>query len=121
MAGTAANDDKRVAVDPNPASSQPGSPIRSSGAKTTNSSGQKYSSIIGPRTIEPRQNPLGQYSSYTYNITLYMATPEAINNFVETGQFDPNDDFFIVAQSGGVGSEQKRGITIDGNVGPNEP
>ena len=64
-----------------------------------------------------KSNPLSAFSSYTYNLTLYMATPEALNKFVSTGNFDSKDDFFIVAQSGGTNPKEKRAMTI-GNSTP---
>jgi len=73
-----------------------------------------------------RPNPLGFFSSYTYNITLYLATPRAINNYFsafEAGRrfvFDPAQ-FFIVAQSGGVdNSSENRALTLDGILGKGE-
>ena len=41
----------------------------------------------GPRI---RKNPLGDFSSYTYQITLYMVTPDAYNAFVLSGKKDIN-------------------------------
>jgi hypothetical protein len=41
----------------------------------------------GPRL---RKNPLGNFSSYTYQITLYMITPDAYNAFVLSGRKDIN-------------------------------
>lgn len=70
--------------------------------------------------IKPLPNPLSNYSSYTYQITLYMSTPEAINNFIKTGVFNTQDDHFIVAQSGGIGINEKRAMTNDGTPGPNK-
>jgi hypothetical protein len=46
-------------------------------------------------------NPLSKLSSYTYNLSLYMITPEAYEKFVNEGHSDPKD-YRIVAQSGGV-------------------
>jgi hypothetical protein len=70
---------------------------------------------------KPRKNPLGKFASYTYQITLYMITPDAYNAFVNTGRRNINalrtvrdedgnigidssieGGAFIVAQSGGV-------------------
>ena len=45
-------------------------------------------------------NPLSKLSSYTYNIALYMITPEDYVKFVETGQADTSN-FTTVCQSGG--------------------
>jgi hypothetical protein len=41
----------------------------------------------GPRV---RKNPLGDLSSYTYQLTLYMITPDAYNAFVMSGRKDIN-------------------------------
>lgn len=93
---------------------------------SVNTSGQKTdsrpSSVSDENNLilEPRSNPLGDYSSYTYEITLYMSTPEAVNDFVTSGQFDPRQDHYIVAQSGGIGLEQKRGLTNSGELGPGQ-
>lgn len=70
--------------------------------------------------MQPRQNPLGNYSSYSYQTTLYMSTPDAINRFINEGVFDKNDDHYIIAQSGGIGLDEKRGLTDSGKVGPGE-
>ena len=59
------------------------------------------------------QNPLGNFSSYTYQISLYMITPDAYNSFVQSGRKNINaytqangtgsgNGAFLVAQSGGV-------------------
>ncbi len=47
----------------------------------------KDPSKSGPRL---RKNPLGNFSSYTYQITLYMITPDAYNAFVLSGKKDIN-------------------------------
>jgi hypothetical protein len=89
-----------------------------------------------------RKNPLGDFSSYTYQITLYMVTPDAYNAFVLSGRRDINafqnaltaanvstidnsnraggaggagggGGAYIIAQSGGVGPGQKRAPTLD--------
>jgi len=36
------------------------------------------------------QNPLGNFSSYTYQISLYMITPDAYDAFIQTGRKDIN-------------------------------
>lgn len=46
-------------------------------------------------------NPLGDYSSSTYRISLYMITPDAMNGYSETGLWDLKS-MVIIAQSGGV-------------------
>lgn len=59
------------------------------------------------------QNPLGEFSSYTYQLTLYMITPDAYEAFTASGRKRINvlneasggqssGGAFVVAQSGGV-------------------
>lgn len=70
--------------------------------------------------IKPQDNALSKFSSYTYNITLYMATPDALNEFIRTGtdNFEiSKSDFYIVAQSGGISVKDKRAITLDPTAG----
>jgi len=57
-------------------------------------------------------NPLGDFSSSTYQISLYMVTPEAANRFIMTGEAqmgnavgangESSDGFYLIAQSGGI-------------------
>lgn len=47
-------------------------------------------------------NPLSEFSSYTYNLALYMCTPEAYNELVESGGNKPSKGLYLIAQSGGV-------------------
>jgi hypothetical protein len=56
-------------------------------------------------------NPLGNLSSYTYNLSLYMVTPEAYNTFVESGETSV-EGFHIVAESGGVARSSPKGIPL---------
>ena len=51
-----------------------------------------------------RSNPLSMLTSYTYQITLYMITPDALNAFVLGGRKNINTvpGAYIVAQSGGA-------------------
>jgi hypothetical protein len=53
-------------------------------------------------------NPLSQFSSYNYQISLYMMTPDALNRFVNNGRRSMEIDqetgssgFFLLAQTGG--------------------
>lgn len=59
------------------------------------------------------QNPLGEFSSYTYQLTLYMITPDAYEAFIASGRKRVNvlneasggtasGGAFVVAQSGGI-------------------
>lgn len=56
------------------------------------------------------QNPLGDFASYTYQISLYMITPDAYNAFITSGRRDISifnnvsggGGAYIIAQSGGI-------------------
>jgi len=72
------------------------------------------------------QNPLSNLSSYTYQTTLYMITPDAYTAFIESGRTNidaikkavttsaaaavkaSESGAYIVAQSGGIGPTQQR-------------
>lgn len=57
-------------------------------------------------------NPLSDFSSYNYQISLYMVTPEASNRFISSGMTDVGNSttsaglsssgFYLIAQSGGI-------------------
>lgn len=70
---------------------------------TTTSQGNTASPESKPgRRIK---NPLGYFSSYTYQISLYMVTPAAYSVFVESGKRQINaaqSGVYLVAQSGGI-------------------
>lgn len=64
---------------------------------------------------EPRPNPLSKFSSYTYQLTLYMITPDAYEAFLLSGRSNinalgpqsvngtlVNTGAFVLAQSGGI-------------------
>jgi hypothetical protein len=72
------------------------------------------------------QNPLSSLSSYTYQTTLYMITPDAYTAFIESGRTNIDaikkavnptvaaevkaneSGAYIIAQSGGIGPTQQR-------------
>lgn len=88
---------------------------KETGQKSTNSSGSaEYSNN---RT----DNPLNNFSSYTYSIVLYAISPEDANRYAETGQ-TPTDrsKYYVVAQSGGISAADSRAITSSGTPGPNQ-
>lgn len=133
--GTASSDEN-----PNPkASTQAAStqnPTTASGSNQTNNqiagstpstqAGQANSTTTAPtnsnisKTAKPGNrldNPLSRFSSYTYQLTLYMITPDAYNAFILSGRKNINamqesavngnagkGGAFIVAQSGGLGT-----------------
>ena len=62
------------------------------------------------------QNPLGALSSYTYQLSLYMISPEAYDAFVATGRRTINaleaggaglntSGAYLIAQSGGINNK----------------
>jgi hypothetical protein len=65
-----------------------------------------------------RYNPLGEFSSYTYQITLYMITPDAYDRFVDSGrqQIDVLNQSsakgqggaLIICQSGGINNSSTK-------------
>jgi hypothetical protein len=70
------------------------------------------------------QNPLSSFSSYTYQISLYMMTPEAYNQFVRTGRKNINilnnatntKSTVALIQSGGINnavSARATGFELD--------
>jgi hypothetical protein len=52
----------------------------------------------------PRPNPLSEFSSYTYNISLYLITPESYNQYSTGGAKDVNN-WQLIAQSGGINNK----------------
>lgn len=75
-----------------------------------------------------KDNPLSYYSSYTYSLTLYMVTPEFMNEFTNgpaAGTLPANrissNQIFVVAQSGGTNNNvDSRALTLSKNLGPNQ-
>ena len=75
-----------------------------------------------------KDNPLSYYSSYTYSLTLYMVTPEFMNEFTSgsaAGTLPTNrlstNQIFVVAQSGGINnSVDNRALTFSKSLGPNQ-
>jgi hypothetical protein len=75
----------------------------------------------GPKPGSRLQNPLGNFSSYTYQISLYMITPDAYQAFNLSGRKNinslsatdargqaTNGGAFLVAQSGGINNKTSR-------------
>lgn len=70
-----------------------------------------YADILGRRL----DNPLSKYSSYTYQLSLYMITPDAYDVFVKNGRrsieivnqpgADCSGGAFLIAQSGGINNK----------------
>jgi hypothetical protein len=113
----AADDDKKVTPIPG------GAPVDLTvagatdvdGTQTITITGKKPSSQSAPDkpgyTEDRLRNPLSNLSSYTYQLTLYMTSPDAYNAFVASDRTqlntpgstpDTNLWSYVVAQSGGV-------------------
>lgn len=79
-----------------------------SGTTQDGNPGNNTSQDMGKRI----NNPLAQYSSYTYNISLYMITPDAYDVFVRSGRkdieivntagADCGGGAYLLCQSGGI-------------------
>ena len=86
----------------------------------------------GPKPGSRPQNPLGSLSSYTYQISLYMITPDAYDAFIQSGRNNINainnaanpqvateiennmSGAYIIAQSGGINNKtSKRAFDLD--------
>lgn len=53
-------------------------------------------------------NPLGFLASYTYQLSLYVISPEAYKNFIATGRRTIGKGAYLVAQSGGINSVNEK-------------
>lgn len=104
----------------NPSQNQPGSTISETPSNSVNQQ------TPGKQTPgRRRQNPLSNFASYTYNLSLYMITPDAYDAFLESGRTNINvlsfldDSIFeqgaptnrgggalLIAQSGGINNKQ---------------
>lgn len=91
-------------------------------AFSSSASSRKSSNGPGKRT----KNPLGYFSSHTYQLSLYMITPDAYDAFVQSGRRDINvlnnvegnqtAGALLIAQSGGINntnSKRAPGFNLD--------
>ena len=60
-------------------------------------------------------NPLGNFASYTYQISLYMVSPEAYQAFVSSNRSNVKNinGFYLVAQSGGSNNKNKENTVLN--------
>jgi hypothetical protein len=107
--------------------SPPSSSINIDGQKSGNSSSDAPSLSSTKYPGQRKVNPLSKLCSYVYSFSLYMVTPEALNNFINNGGSlsgikGKNSGVYIVAQSGGVNtSTEDRLLTTSHNLGSGEP
>lgn len=126
---TAIDDATNTGLNTAPAVSSADINLNTAGSASGN--GQKANNTQAPNnpvdTSLRRWNPLSKLSSYTYNVSLYMITPEAANWIAENGTLPEdieNGAYYIIAQSGGINTESEpRGITLDrdSTPGPGKP
>jgi len=94
----------------------------SSASTNSNTSSRQSSNGPGKRT----KNPLGYFTSYNYQLSLYMITPDAYDAFVQSGRRDINAvnnvegnqtaGALLIAQSGGINntnSKRAPGFDLD--------
>jgi hypothetical protein len=92
-------------------SNTPATEYVNAGTTVSGKSGTSASKTSKPKPGKRWQNPLGNFSSYTYQISLYMITPDAYDAFIQSGRKNINafqdvsntgNGVFLVAQSGGI-------------------
>lgn len=96
----------------------------------TNQNRTQTKNTVPSRPGRRLYNPLSQFASYTYNISLYMVTPEAYDAFIQSGRRNINafaqasanstEEFaagvYLIAQSGGINnttSKRAPGFNLD--------
>ena len=88
-----------------------GTPTTIAGAaNTANTNPIKKNVSTDPKPGTRLKNPLGNFSSYTYQLSLYMITPDAHSQFVANGRKDistfakagSNAGAYLILQSGGI-------------------
>ena len=86
-----------------------GTPTTIAGAaNTANNNPIKKNVGTDPKPGTRLKNPLGNFSSYTYQLSLYMITPDAHTQFVANGRKDisqfakANAGAYLILQSGGI-------------------
>jgi hypothetical protein len=117
IASGGANDDKEPPPevfyenDGNPSTSNVTTPVVNAGTTTAGKSGTSAGQTATAKPDKRWQNPLGNFSSYTYQLSLYMITPDAYDAFIQSGRKNINafqdisntgNGVFLIAQSGGI-------------------
>jgi hypothetical protein len=69
-----------------------------------------------------KENPLDYFSSYNYQVSLYVLSPNAQNEFIQTGLFPQiSGQVAVIAQSGGINNNSElRALTKTGRIAPGE-
>lgn len=114
VAENAVNDDETLSSDPGQNQNPDGTV--NPGTTTGTAPGDDSTSTSDPLAKPGRRikNPLANYPIYTYQITLYMITPDAYDQFILSGRTKlENNGIFIIAQSGGTGEKRAPGFELD--------
>ena len=86
-------------------------PFANAGTTQSGKSGTQVGKTATPKPGKRWQNPLGNFSSYTYQLSLYMITPDAYDVFIQSGRKNINafqdvnnsgNGVYLIAQSGGI-------------------
>ena len=96
-----------------------GSSGANAGGTTQAGKAETPTATVYQATPNKRQyNPLGEFSSYTYQITLYMITPDAYDRFIDSGRqkldvlnqssAKGQGGAFIICQSGGINNSSTK-------------
>lgn len=100
-------------------------PFSNAGTTQAGKSGTQAGKTSTPKPGKRWQNPLGNFSSYTYQLSLYMITPDAYDAFIQSGRKNINafqdvnntgNGVYIIAQSGGINnttSKRAPGFDLD--------
>jgi len=72
-----------------------------SGSTTNTPSNSNGTNTAGSPLNPARENPLSNFSSYTYNISLYMINPDSFNTYSSGGKLIPTD-WKLICRSGGI-------------------
>jgi hypothetical protein len=108
-------------TDPNDTGNESSQVSDSSGTTVAGKSDVKGGTSTTAKPNKRQQNPLANFSSYTYQITLYMVTPDAYDLFIESGRRNiaalnqavtsqgstnaTKQGAYIIAQSGGINND----------------
>lgn len=102
-------DDQKKTVNISP--QNPNQQGQKANTNTTNPTGENTNIIS--ELLTP--NPLASFASSTYNLTLYMVTPEAYNVWLENNVM-PREGAYIVAKSGGFSKSDPRALPLGGSL-----
>lgn len=88
----------------------------SGSAPQINTTSKKQPSNPNQRVGKRKDNPLSNLASYTYQLSLYMVTPESYNSFVNSGRRNisalnaasSTGGAFLIAQSGGINNQSSK-------------